>query len=151
MSKKKKTEQKPCKCTRKRCILIAVLVIVVLAIGFGVYRLATYNSTNQSGWMNKDEKTEYNSAITQQAWLTSRIARDEILIINTVNKTLGGDTEVELYVYKLPQGAKATDYYHLSVRQIPADSGLEHVGTATCKLAGGKLESVYNLLVTYMR
>jgi hypothetical protein len=150
MSKKNITKSKPAKNSKKRWILIAVLTVVVLAVGLGIYQLVTYGDTDQSGWMSEEEKTQYNTALTRQAWLTGRISKNEILLIKTVNKNLGGDTHVELYVYQLPEGGVAKDYLHMDVSQVGADSGLKHVGTASCKLAGDKLESVYSLQVTYM-
>lgn len=150
MSKKKQPAKAPCKC-RKKKILIPLLVILLIGVGFGIYRLATYNSTNQAGWMSKDEKNEYNSTITQRAWKTGRISQDEILILKTVNKNLGGDTQIDFYVYKLPQGAKATDYFSLEVSQISEDMGLTHVGLASCRLAGGNLKSITNLEIKYIR
>lgn len=148
-AKKKEAVKKPCKCKKK--VLITLAVVLALVLGFGVYRLVTYNSSEHSNWMDKDEKTEYNTALTQHAWRTAKISRNEILLLKSVNKNLGGDSQLEFYVYQLPDGAKSTDYLHLDANQVSSDSGLIHIGTATCRLAGGKISSIYSLEVKYIR
>lgn len=133
------------KCSKKRYVLISVLVLVLIAAGIGIYCM--FSGGVES--LSEEDKTKYNSTLTRQAWMTSRIQKDELLIIHSIEENTGGDTKIELFVYKLPAGGKSTDYYHMDTSQISADSGLVKVGTATCKLAGGKLESIYNLQVTY--
>lgn len=151
MASKKKQPPKKAFNRKWLWVLIPVLVIALAAGGFGIYRLATYNTVNHTGWITGSERAEYNSALTQQARATGRIAKNEILIMDNLHRTLGADAEVEFTVYRLPDGANEADYLHLDGARLPDDFPLEALGNGTCKLLGDRLNAIYNMTINYLR
>ena len=74
-----------------------------------------------------------------------------MLIIKSIDKEAGGDAKAEFYIYRLPDGAKAEDYLHLQVSKVSADSGLLHIGTASCTFIGDDLNAIYNFKALYIQ
>ena len=125
-------------------ILIPILcLLLVAAIGIGIY----WNSTRVSTTKIK----EYNTYATQRAWMSSAIGSNDILILKSVTRSAGGDTKVEYNVYRLPDGGLATTYLDKQVSDLPADTPLELIGSASCTFIGDDLTAIYNLKAVFVK
>lgn len=130
-------------------VAIPVLLILVIGAGFALNHMLDYTQ-NYATRMSEEERTEYNSTLSLYAFRRGHINNNEILLVKHVDLEMGGDTTVELCIYKLPKGTAANDFMHMCADDVTADSKLEYVGTASCKLAGGDLKSLYNFQSHYI-
>ncbi len=95
--------------------------------------------------------TDYNTAATNRAQAGGMVSKQDILILKSISKNPGGDATAEFYIYRLPDGAKAADFMHLQVSKVTSDSGLEHMGSASCTFIGNDPTAIYNLKAQFHR
>lgn len=124
---------------KKRLLLCLCTLPVIIAIWLGVV-LFTGNSA-----------TDYNTAATERAQASKMISKQDILILKSITKDPGGDSQAEFYIYRLPDGAKAEDYLHLQVSKISADSPLEHMGSASCTFIGDDPSAIRNFNTVFLK
>ncbi len=85
-------------------VLIALFILAVTATGG--YLVYNYNTENQASWLDANEKTALNSALTQTAQAEGLIGENEVIIIRRVFKTLGEDEASLVFdVYDVAEGA----------------------------------------------
>lgn len=125
----------------KKTLIIVAAVLLVVAIGIAVFALTRKQPSVQ----------DYNVNATQRGWLSSTLSKNDILILKSITRNPGGDSQAEFYVYRLPTGEVSINYLHLQVSEIGKDSKLEHIGTATCTFIGDDPASIYNLKILYLR
>lgn len=90
---------------KKQIALLVVLFVVGVASVSG-YLVYNYNTENQASWLSAAEKTELNTALTQEARAQGQISEDQVIIIRRVFKTLGQDeVDVVFDVYDVAEGA----------------------------------------------
>ncbi len=128
---------------KKKLWILPLCLLLVVAIGIGIYLSSTRVST-------KNIK-DYNTYATQRAWAKSIIGINDILILKSVTRNPGGDTKVEFNIYRLPQGAIATDYLSKQVSDLGADTPLELMGSASCTFIGDDLTAIYNLTAVFLK
>ena len=136
---------------KKKRILIILIAILILAAGFGIYRLATYNTANHADWMSGSTLTEINRAASGKAITSSVIGTDEILLLHTLTKTSGQDSVAVFYIYQLPEGADGESYMALRADEAKQDENLLYMGSLTCRLVENDQTSVYDMKATYVR
>lgn len=136
---------------KKKTILIILAVILLAAAAFGIYRLATHNTANHADRLSAGELQECNTAVTQKAQVSGTIGKQEILILHTLSKTRGMDSNAVFYIYQLPEGADPNDYTGLRASQAESSGDLVYMGTLSCRLVENQLTSAYDMKVTYIR
>ena len=133
MSKKKTQKSK-----KLRLILIISAIAVLLAVGAGL--LLHY--------LNEEEPSQiaqYNSVMTSRARSEGCISNYEVIIIHTIDDSPKGYTQLEAYIYQLPDGvttAKMLEYY---AHELPEKWNAEQVGTASARLLKDDIGSLYGL------
>ncbi len=91
--------------SKKQMALLVILFVVGVASVSG-YLVYNYNTENQASWLSAEEKSELNTALTQQAREDGLISDDQVIIIRRVFKTLGKDEVDVVYdVYDVADGA----------------------------------------------
>lgn len=136
---------------KKKIFLIILCAILLAAAGFGVFRLATHNTANHAHRLSASELQECNTAVTQKAQVSGTIGKQEILILHTLSKTRGMDSNAVFYIYRLPEGADPHNYTGLRINQAEASGDLIYMGTLSCRLVENQLTSAYDMNVTYIR
>ena len=136
---------------KKKILLIILAVVVLAAAGFGIYRLATFETANHADRMSDSKVMEYNTIITGKAQIAGRIGAREILILHSLQKDMQTDSQLVFYIYQLPEGAKIADYIGLRTSQITEEHGLIHMGSFSCRMVGEDLSSAYSVQVSYIR
>ena len=126
--------------SRKKLLLSMVVLAVAAAVWLGVVLLTSGNDAEK-----------YNTSATNHAQNALKISKQDILILKSLTKNTGEDTKAEFYIYRLPDGAKAEDYLHLEVSKVKADSGLVHMGSASCTFVGDDPDAIYNLTTLFLR
>jgi len=135
---------------KKNKLLLIVLVVIAVLAAAGAAAWIGYNNMDHSAILGDENVARYNSAITASARAYNSIRPDEFVLIDTVSKELGGNTNITFRVYKLPEGATFTDYQHLRVQDVPANFVPEYVGNGTARLMEGSLERII-VSVTYYK
>lgn len=85
-----------------------LLVLFVLAVTCtGSYLVYNYNSSNQASWLEKEDKIELNTALTEMALAKGEIKEGQVCIVSRVSKKLMKDeVQVEFNVYDVADGAE---------------------------------------------
>ncbi len=136
---------------KKKTILMILAVVLLAAAGFGIFRLATHNTANHADRLGAGELQACNTAVTQKAQVSGTIGKQEILILHTLSKTRGMDSDAVFYIYRLPEGADPSDYTGLRISQADASGDLVYMGTLSCRLVENDHTSAYDMKVTYIR
>ncbi len=145
MSKKKSVHTKK---TFVTPLIIGICALVLVLCGVGGWLLHRHLSAGEES----SPIREYNIAVTNRALSNGYISEDEVLLTRAVTVRDGdvaGYVMVEFNIYKLPENADTTKILGYQVSDIPADSGLELVGTASARLLNGKVTSIYDLNVSH--
>ncbi len=135
---------------KKSKILLIIFLIVAVLAAAGAAAWISYNNMDHSAILGDENVARYNGAITASARAYNSIRPDEFVLIDTVSKELGGNTNATFRVYKLPEGAKFTDYQYLRVQDVPANFAPEYVGSGTARLMEGSLERII-VSITYYK
>ena len=136
MSKKKNTQ--PQKSNKLRLILIIGAIAVVLAAGVGL--LLHY--------FHEEEPTQiaqYNSVLTSRARSEGYISNYEVIIIHTIDDSPNGYTQLEAYIYQLPDGVTTAQMLEYYAHELPEKWNAEQIGTASARLLKDDIGSLYGL------
>lgn len=124
---------------KKKLRFLIIALPIVIAVWLGVVLLTG------------NDATKYNTAATNRGHASSVVGQRDILILKSIEKNPGGDSKAEFYIYRLPEGAKAEDYLHLQVSKVSADSGLVHIGNASCTFIGDDPDSIHDFKALYLQ
>lgn len=133
----------------KKCILI-LLAVALLAVGVVLIGFYAYNHADHAKNLEETEIAAYNTAITAAARKAGSIRDDEFILIDTISKEVGGNTNISIRVYKLPDGAKQADYMGLRVSDLPEDFGPEFMARGTARLIDDSMDRIV-VTVNYVR
>ena len=128
-----------------------LLIVVVLAVVLGVYHFATYKTVNHAPRLEKSELQKYNTTMTARAFTADWIHQDMVLVLHSLYKDGKTDSQVEFYIYQLPESADPEDYLSLHAGQIREEDGLVHTGTLTCRLPEDNILSAYDFHLSFIR
>lgn len=129
---------------------ILILLVAVIAIGSVFLGRYIYNHADHAAGLDTPEIADYNTAITAAARKAGKIGADEFVIIDTITKTAGGNTDIAIHVYRLPDGGTDADYTGLRVSDLPEDFVPELMATGTARLIKDSLDAIY-VSVVYLK
>ena len=113
--------------TKKQAALLVVLFVVGVGSVAG-YLVYNYNTENQASWLSAEEKTQLNTALTEQAREEGLITDDQVIIIRRVFKTVGKDEVDVVYdVYDVAEGADQSAMMAYRSTDAKADGNLTSV------------------------
>ena len=113
--------------TKKQAALLVVLFVVGVGSVAG-YLVYNYNTENQASWRSAEEKTQLNTALTEQAREEGLITDDQVIIIRRVFKTVGKDEVDVVYdVYDVAEGADQSAMMAYRSTDAKADGNLTSV------------------------
>ncbi len=118
----------------KKVIAFLVALFILAVTATGGYLVYNYNTENQASWLDADEKTALNSALTQTARTEGLIEENQVIIIRRVFKTLGEDeASVVFDVYELAEGVDLEQIFTYRSTDAKKDANLTVLveGTAT--------------------
>ena len=86
--------------------VVALVLMFVIGIGsVGGYLVYNYNTENQASWLSASEKSELNTALTEEAREEGLITDAQVIVIRRVFKTVGGDeADIVFDVYDVAEG-----------------------------------------------
>lgn len=127
---------------KKTRIYILIIALILLALtGFLVGRYI-YNHIDHGKTLSDASIADYNVAITEAARSYGSIGKNEFILIDTVSKELGKNTDITFRVYQLPDGEDWTAYHGWKVSDVPAGFAPDYMGRGTARLLQGSLEKI---------
>ena len=132
-------------------LFILFIAITVLSVALGVYHFATYKTVNHAPRLEQSELQKYNTTMTARAFTSDWIRQDMVLVLHSLYKDGKTDSQVEFYIYQLPEGADPEDYLSLHAGQIREEDGLVHMGILTCRLPEDSVLSAYYFHLSFIR
>ena len=138
MSKKK---QMPPKRNHTKLILILLAIVAVAIVG-SIVGVQIYNHADHGKVMGDSTVSDYNTAITKAARAYNYITQQEFILIDTVSKELGKNTDVTFRVYQIPEGSDWTAWQGWKVSDGPANFPAEYVGNGTARLLYDSLDKI---------
>lgn len=150
---KKQTPKTAPKFNKKKIIMIISIVLLVAAlagIGVGIYA-KHYHSLNHAEDLTGDELFEYNYVLTVFGRNKQVISSNDVLIVDTVTKNLGGDTEITFFIYRYTSESDLDAALRMSAEQIAADSRFEYMGTGTVSMIRDEIAGMSNMKTVYVK
>ncbi len=130
---------------KKQVIALALLFVVGLGT-VGGYLVYNYNTENQASWLSAEEKSELNTALTQQAFIHELIEEDQVIVIRRVFKTVGSDeADIVFDVYDVAEGADIAKIMTYRSTDAKKDEYLTSVCEGTAKALSDDLSAILTI------
>lgn len=130
--------------------IIMLAALLVIGIGIGIYAVY-YNQYDHMGAMTEKELYEYNYVLTAFGRSASITASNEVLILDTMTKKLGGDTEVTFKIYRYEKESDLADALYMTNQEIGEASGYTYMGHGTVTLGDDSYAGMRDMEVFYLR
>ena len=157
MSKKQQKQQKkqaPAKkIDRKKLIVILSIVAAVAIVGgvaFGIYA-HQYNNKNHAENLSESELQNYNHLLTAFGHRNNLIGSKDVLIVDTITKTVGGDTEITFFIYQYKQESDLYPALKMNAQQIADNENYEYMGTGTVTMIQDEIGGMTNMRTVYVK
>ena len=75
----------------------------------------------------------------------------EVLVLDTVNKNLGGDTEATFYIYKYKNESDLMAALKMTPDEIAGNDAYEYMGSGTVTLLDDKFAGMVNMKTMYIK
>ena len=130
--------------------IVALVLMFVIGIGsVAGYLVYNYNTENQASWLSAEEKSELNTALTQQAYIYELIDEDQVVVIRRVFKTVGEDeAEIVFDVYDVAEGADISQIMTYRSTDAKADKNLTKVCEGSAKALSDDLGAILYIELT---
>lgn len=127
--------------------IVALALMFVIGIGsVGGYLVYNYNTENQASWLSAEEKSDLNTALTQQAYIMELIDEDQVIVIRRVFKTVGGEeAELVFDVYDVAEGADIAKIMTYRSTDAKKDEHLSKVCEGSAKALSDNLEAILTI------
>lgn len=127
--------------------VVALVLLFVIGIGsVAGYLVYNYNTENQASWLSAEEKSELNTALTQQACIMELIDEDQVIVIRRVFKTVGGEeADIVFDVYDVAEGADVETIMTYRSTDAKKDENLAVVCEGSAKTLSDDLKAVLHL------
>ena len=124
--------------------IVALALMFVIGIGsVGGYLVYNYNTENQASWLSTEEKTDVNTALTQQAYIMELIDEDQVIVIRRVFKTVGEEeADIVFDVYDVAEGADIETIMGYRSTDAKKDANLSVVCEGSAKALSDDLAAI---------
>lgn len=149
----KKTRKNKKQTLRRKLIIIisvAVALIAIAAVAYGIYA-RHYNDQNHAENLSSSDRSSYNYALTAFGRTNSIIGDKDVLVLDTISKELGGDSQITFVIYRYSSESDLNDALKMSAEQIAQDARFEYVGTGTVALVDDEIAGMSNMKATYIK
>ncbi len=131
-------------------ILSVILVVALVATGVGIYAYI-YGQQDHADAMDSDDRYEYNYILTLFGRNNSLSGDDEVLVLESVDKTLGGDTEATFKIYRYEKESDLSAALKMTVEEIAENGAYEYVGYGTVTLVDDSFAGMSNMKTIYVK
>ena len=135
---------------KRSIIILSIMVAVALIAGLAIYA-RLYHEPNYADKLGDDELYQHNYLLTVFGRNNSLTGSKEVLVVDTITKTLGGDTEVTFRIYAYEKESDLMPALHMTVEQIEASSSYEYMGHGTVTLVDDQFAGMVNMKPVYVK
>ena len=131
-------------------IAIALGVAILAGAGLGIYAYI-YNNQNHADSLDEKGLQEYNHLLTAFGRNNTLIASNEVLVLDSIDKNLGGDTVASFVIYKYENESDLGAALKMTAQQIAESDAYEYMGTGTVTLLDDQFAGMVNMKVLYIK
>lgn len=135
----------------KRIVIIAAIAVALALIaGFIIYSVF-YNNQDHANRLNEEQLYQYNHFLTVFGRSNSLTGDDEVLIVDSISKTLGGDTKIMFCIYHYENESDLMAGLEMSREEIEKNSSYEYMGYGEVTLVDDKIAGMSNMKTVYIK
>ena len=137
---------------RKLTITLSIVaaVVILASVVFGIYA-HRYNHKNHAETLTDSELQNYNHLLTAFGQRNNLIGSQDVLIVETITKTVGGDTEITFVIYQYNQESDLYPALKMNAAQIAANENYEYMGTGTVSMPQDNIANMTNMKTIYVK
>lgn len=138
---------------KKTIIVLSIIVAAVLVlagIGIGIYA-HIYGQQDHADAMSVEDRYQYNYALTAFGRNSGRTSNSEVLIVDSITKKLGGDTEVIFYIYRFEKESDLSAALYMTAEEIAENSSYEYMGFGSVTLVDDSFAGMTNMRTVYVK
>lgn len=137
---------------KKKALIITVAAAVLVAAIAGICIYAwQYHNRDHASDLNSDELYQYNYLLTVFGRNNNLTSNSEVLVVDTVTKTLGGDTEVVFRIFRYEKESDLAPALKMTVEQVGENSAYEYMGYGTVTMLDDNFAGMVNMKVIYVK
>ena len=133
-----------------RFTAIVVAMAVIAGIGLWIYA-DQYGKRDFADSMSQEERYQHNYTITLYGRQYQYSSQNEVLIVESIHKNLGGNTEITFRIYSYTNATQLSEALKMTCSDIEKDQRYAFVGTGSVTLLGGKLVNMSDMKTLYYR
>lgn len=153
MAKKQNKKSKKRMSKRTQIILwvcIVAAVIAIAGIGYGLYA-HNYNNRNHAQNMEENELFQLNYTLTVFGRNNNVIGSNDVLILDTMTKEMGGDTQITFVIYRYTNESDLNRALKMTAAEIAEDPSFEYMGNGTVTMVEDEIAGMRNMKATYIK
>lgn len=131
-------------------ICIVAALIAIAGIGYGLYA-HNYNNRDHAQDVEEDELFQLNYTLTVFGRNKSMIGTNDVLILDTMTKEMGGDTQITFVIYRYTNESDLNRALHMTAEEIAADPSFEYMGNGTVTMLGDEIAGMSNMKTTFIK
>lgn len=135
---------------KRTVIIVSAVVALALIAGLGLYSVL-YNNRDHADRLNDEQLYQYNHFLTAFGRSNSLTSNDEVLIVDSISKTLGGDTKITFYIYHYENESDLMAGLEMSREEIEKNASYEYVGFGEVTLVDDKIAGMSNMKTVYIK
>lgn len=139
---------------KKQTILRVAAIVLALALiaGIGLWIYADqYSKQNFADSMSQEERYQHNYTMTLYGRKYQYSGQNDVLILESVHKNLGGNTEITFRIYSYGNATQLSEALKMTCSDIEKDQRFTCIGTGSVTLLGGKLVNMSDMKTLYNR
>ncbi len=135
---------------KRTIIFVSIAVAVALLAGIWVYA-AYYRNQDHADSLKGDELYEYNYLLTVFGRNNSLTGDNELLIVDSISKNLGGDTQVTFRIYHYEKESDLLPGLKMTREEIEKNASYEYVGFGEVTLVDDAFAGMSNMKTVYVK
>ncbi len=137
---------------KNRTLLIFMAAILVIAVGIAGYFLWNQLANREEAPSSAPAThKDYNTSATDKALKNELISKNEVLLLETVEKLPNGDCSVTFRIFSVTDDADPKTYLGLDAEEAYSNGSLLLVGSASAKFLKESPSGIYGLQVAHDR
>lgn len=137
---------------KKNILIISIVAAVAILAGVGLGIFAHYyGNQNHADQLDKDGLFQYNYVLTAFGRNSSLIGSNDVLIVESVSKSIGSATEITFVIYQYTSESALNAALYMTPEEIADNANYIYMGTGTVSMEGDDFSTMQNMKTTYVR
>ena len=133
-----------------RITAIVLALAVIAGIGLWIYA-DQYSKRDFVASMTEQERYQYNYSLTLYGRNYQYTGKSDVLIVENIQKNLGGNTEVSFRIYSYSNSTLLSEALKMTCADMDKDQRFVFVGTGTVTLLDDQMAKMANMKTLYYR